>query len=74
MSSEFTVQQKATIEAMMVKAVEKALAANSAKDLDKGKGGPGAVLKQVEKDQVTGEWKFVHVIMLAWLDTSDVSL
>jgi len=54
LSAEFTVQQKAAIEAMMAKVV-KALAANSAKEHDKGKGGPVTVLKQVKKDQVTSD-------------------
>jgi len=49
-SAEFTIQQKTAIKGMMAKAVEKVLAANSAKEHNKGKGGPGAILKHVEKD------------------------
>ena len=53
-SAEFSDQQKAALEELMAKVVEKALASNSAKEQEKGKGGPGAVQKQVEKDH--GEW------------------
>jgi len=57
-SAEYSYQQKGALEELMAKVVEKALASNPVKEKEKGKGGPGAVQKQVEKDH--GEWNIQY--------------